>query len=286
MHYARLRLVTSATMVAPLASLVLLSCATIRAETITNTYGNGGVRLFNLTLNVGDSVVWIGGFSSSNSIQSYDGTFKSPLLGPGDPFAYTFTNPGSYVYRTRDPSPSGASFPCGVVRVRDSAPSPVTINAPADGSIFGVPLWFQPLVIYASVANATNVTRVQFLANATLIGAVTNPPYVLQWSNVTQGSYALIAEAVDDQEVTTQSEPVSVRIGPYETLWGATGLPGGRIMFFCNPLPSGRSYIYTTTALQPFGFYWNAVSGVIGSPGLFVDEAAPGQPVKFYLLHY
>ena len=53
------------------------------------------------------------------------------------------------------------------------------------------------------------ITNVKFLANGTLIGTATAPPYSIQVTLETAGSYTFIAQATDDRNGITDSAPVT-----------------------------------------------------------------------------
>lgn len=86
----------------------------------------------------------------------------------------------------------------------NSVPNTVAITTPTNGASF-----FAPTNIL--ITATSDATSVSFYAGVNLIGAVTNAPFTMIWSNVTAGSYALTARA----GVTT-STVVNVAV----TLWG------------------------------------------------------------------
>jgi hypothetical protein len=91
---------------AALELLCLAVCAP--AATVTNymVSGNGFTQVqwlhYYLAVNVGDTVVWLNQQQSppTNYVASYAGDWSSPVLGPGESFAFTFTNAGFFAYRT------------------------------------------------------------------------------------------------------------------------------------------------------------------------------------------
>jgi hypothetical protein len=106
------------------------------------------------------------------------------------------------------PSSSDISFNLELLAV-NKAPT-VTVTAPATGS---------------SVAGPTNITvsadatdddgtisKVEFYANAKLIGTTTSGPYSVTWGNVAPGSYTITAVASDDVGATTTSSPITLTV--------------------------------------------------------------------------
>ena len=51
-----------------------------------------------LTVRVGSTVTWQNMGQQVHDVNARDGSFHSPLLGPGGTFSYTFTKPGRYPY--------------------------------------------------------------------------------------------------------------------------------------------------------------------------------------------
>ena len=89
----------------------------------------------------------------------------------------------------------------------------VTITSPGDGeSLFveTVPAVL-PITAMASDLDGT-IAKVEFFADATKLGEITNSPYTLLWSNVSSGSYQLTAIATDNAGATTLSAPVTITV--------------------------------------------------------------------------
>src|SRR4051794_4358169 len=51
-----------------------------------------------ITINVGDTVLWTNTFSVAHDTVAFDGTWASPLLGRGQTFSFTFTRAGTFDY--------------------------------------------------------------------------------------------------------------------------------------------------------------------------------------------
>ena len=51
-----------------------------------------------LTVPVGTTVTWENRHAARHDVVADDGTFASPLFGPGETYSYTFTEPGTYPY--------------------------------------------------------------------------------------------------------------------------------------------------------------------------------------------
>ncbi len=96
----------------------------------------------------------------------------------------------------------------------------ITLNAPAmvaitnlvSGVLYQAPA---SIPIKTSVSDADgSVTQVQFFANRTLLGTVSNSPFDFAWDAVPQGFYSLTAVAMDNRGATATSAAVEVVVGP------------------------------------------------------------------------
>lgn len=57
-----------------------------------------GYHPFELRISAGTTVVWTNYDSASHDVTASNGSWASPLLGEGDSFSHTFTQPGRYAY--------------------------------------------------------------------------------------------------------------------------------------------------------------------------------------------
>ena len=112
------------------------------------------------------------------------------------------------------PFPQPADFalngvPCTGSPAGNKPPS-VSLTSPQNGASFTAPATIG-LAATASDADGS-VSRVEFLNGSTVIGSDTTAPYTFAWTNVTRGSYALSARAVDDDGATTTTAPATVAV--------------------------------------------------------------------------
>ncbi len=98
------------------------------------------------------------------------------------------------------------------VPVPANEPPSVTLLAPAPDSTYTVPA----TVTFSAAASDTDGTieRVDFYADAQLIGSDTTSPYGATWSNVPAGSHDLTAVAFDDDGASTSSGTARVTVSP------------------------------------------------------------------------
>ena len=96
------------------------------------------------------------------------------------------------------------------------APAPVDTVPPTAG--LTAPTAGQTLVgnvnLKADATDNVAVAKVDFLANTTLLGTVTTPPYQLTWNSASllNGTYSFYAKATDTSGLTTTSTAVSATI--------------------------------------------------------------------------
>ena len=99
----------------------------------------------------------------------------------------------------------------------------VSVVSPTNGSIFYTP---SAVTVLVSASGTYGISVVRFYQGTTWIGAVTNLPYGIAWSNPLAGDYALMARAWDTLGNVTTSMPVNV--GIMSPLWiGAVDLGAG-----------------------------------------------------------
>ncbi|HKP37651.1 MAG TPA: carbohydrate-binding protein [Pyrinomonadaceae bacterium] len=89
--------------------------------------------------------------------------------------------------------------------------SSVSILSPQDGAVVG-PEFNIRANTFDEDGNGT-IVKVEFFANGTKLGEVTEAPYVFLWSNAPPGTYSLTAVTIDAAGVTTTSDPVNVTVG-------------------------------------------------------------------------
>jgi RHS repeat-associated protein len=146
---------------------------------------------------------------------------NSALLGTRTtaPYSFNVTNlvAGTYTLSAKAIDGQGletTSAPRSIVVSDTNNPPTVSITAPTANANFPAPA--SQITINAT-ANAGEVngwiTRVEFYVNGTLTNTDTAGPFSFNWTNVPQGSYTLMAKAVDQLNGETMSAPVNVTVG-------------------------------------------------------------------------
>src|SRR4051812_35995413 len=81
--------------------VLLFALAQIGADAATTLVRMTRFNTFdpqNITINVGDTVVWTNTVTVQHDTVAFDGTWQSPLLNRGQVFSFTFTKAGSFDY--------------------------------------------------------------------------------------------------------------------------------------------------------------------------------------------
>ena len=131
------------------------------------------------------------------------------------PYAMTWSGvgPGSYSLTARatdDRAAVATSASVSVVVATPNSPPSVAITAPLPGTQY-VSSATVNLAATASDADGT-VAKVDYYANATLVGTVQTLPYAFAWANVAAGTYSLVAKATDNAGLVASSSPVSISV--------------------------------------------------------------------------
>jgi Tol biopolymer transport system component len=203
-------------------------------------------------------------FSNGNSIGK---STSSPFT-----VSFTPTSTGNYSLTAvaTDTGGNQSTSPAVVVTVTNPEPPSVSITSPANGS--GVTN-NTTLTIHAIAASANGTVKsVQFFANGAPIGTVSTPPFDLQWTPTTTGTYRLTAVATDNIGTQTTSAPVTVLVastGGGDNVYGGAyqgagesgrfafisvrGRNGSMIAYSTNPV--GRVYFYPSVAVESSGLF-------------------------------
>ena len=99
-----------------------------------------------------------------------------------------------------------------VIGISTNTAPTVALNAPLNGAAFAA----GTNITMSATASDSNgvVTKVEFFSGATSLGAVSNAPYDLIWSNVVLGSYSLTAKATDNDGASTTTAAAAITVVP------------------------------------------------------------------------
>ena len=134
-----------------------------------------------------------------------------------------------------------------------STPPAVSLASPIPGATLVGPT--AALVAAATDADGT-VTRVDFYANATILGSASAAPWSITWNPVAPGTYRLTAVATDNDGLTTTSAAADVTVAAPVSI-ATVSVPQGQ---------TGTPYAVTLSATGGTGAYtWSVAAG--GLPG-------------------
>ena len=164
----------------------------------------------------------------------------------------------------------------------------VNLTAPANVSAFTPG---NNIIISANAIEiGGNITNVEFYANATDLGSVTNAPYSLTWSNVVLGSYALTAVASDAVGISTTSAVVNIIVHVPPTVSLTAPANGAKFLAPASVTLSATasdtdgtvtnvafyqgSTLQTNIASAPYTYTWsNATAGAYALTAVATDDS-------------
>jgi plastocyanin len=255
-----------------------IDCASESRAAITTV--NIGDNVFSpntVTINVNDRVRWAWTGVNPHSSTSTGGLWDSGIHSTGFTFTNTFGTAGNFPYRCNVHAGQTGSV---TVQSANVLPS-IAITSPTAAAVLAAP-WAGP--IRASTSdNDGSVLKVDFFANTTLLGTVSNPPPTINFpvNNLGAGAYSLKAVAMDNRGATNTSAAVAISVltpasiqlsGPawvggnsFQFSYSATtglryivqksNLAGPWVPVATNTAPSSNPTFTDTNAIAPFSFY-------------------------------
>ena len=147
-------------------------------------------------------------FAATGAAPNYSGSWTPPRAGDYYFSAYAWDNDGA----------AGVA----AIHVHVTAPVPtVTLQAYLPDSEHGALVGF-PLLLAAepTVVEPVRIERVEFFHGSTLLGSLTNGPYLLPYAPTHPGPCSFTARAFTEAGISADSAPVSVTAVPFlEVLW-------------------------------------------------------------------
>jgi RHS repeat-associated protein len=188
-------------------------------------------------------------------------------------FQWTEVPAGTYSVTAKATNDKGDAEESDPVAIIVNAPPNAAIIQPATNAIFPAPA----LVDIAASATDSDgaIAKVDFYAGADLIGTATQPPYSIQWPNVTSGTYSLSAVATDNHGASSSSLAVTIKVNAAPTLsltspaTNATLTAPANITLTAEASDSDGSIarveffsdntLIATTSVAPFSIVWTGV---------------------------
>jgi hypothetical protein len=230
---------------------------------------NVGVHARVTDSNVVETVQYFANGSSIGIVTNLGGILLTNST-QGNPFYLAWKNvpAGGYTLLAVGTDSAGNTATSGPVNITVTSPPPpppipfvVSFWYPANGQMFTAPA---NVGVHARVTDSNVVETVQYFANGTSIGTVTNlggvlltnittaNPFFLDWSNVPAGDYALTAVATDSTGNTATSAPVTIfvltNLPPYISIYAPdpVAIEGTNYISWYYPSNSATNYFTGT----------------------------------------
>lgn len=149
---------------------------------------------------------------SISKVEFFQGTTK---LGEdtSSPYTFTWSNvpAGSYSLTVKATDNTGATGTSSMITITvTNTPPVVNITSPANNTGFTAPA---SITINATASDADgSITKVEFFNGTTKLGEDNSSPYSFAWTNVSAGSYQLIAKATDNLGLTSTSAAFAITV--------------------------------------------------------------------------
>jgi hypothetical protein len=145
----------------------------------------------------------------------------------------------------------------------------VSITSPANGAVIA-PNTNVTIQADASDADGT-VTKVEFYEGENYLGQDLSSPYSFTWNNVPEGQYILTAVATDNEELSTVSEPITIRVETPvipDNLIINGGFENDLTGWTVNLIGSGSSVVSSTESPRSDGYSAKFVTNWQGGTGV------------------
>ena len=186
----------------------------------------------NVTINVGDTVLWTNtAASTTHDTTSTNAAFpwaSGDLTGANRTFAVKFTNSGTFFYICNqhffaiNPHHEQTG---NVIVASVNLPPSVSLTNPASNARFRAPA--NILLQAADDDTGGSVTNVQFFSGGSLLSGDSSPPFAFTFSNAAAGNYTFTARAVDNLGTAATSAPINIFVQTNAVLSNAARLADG-----------------------------------------------------------
>jgi len=230
------------------------------------------------------------------SIYKVDFYQDSILLGTSTASPYSFTwvgaPVGNYTLTVKATSIGGLVTTSSPIKITVSNPivPVVSIISPVNNSSFTPK---STITITASATDAnSNIAKVDFYSNNTLLGSSTASPFSFSWANVAYGTYSLTAKATATDGYSTTSSTVAINVAPVACTGIATNADfsyfvytyAGTVYFRFHPLApiagSSSAIIYLSTTGS--GTYPGYNMTASGGDFIYSQSISDGTVTSFY----
>lgn len=270
-------------------SALLLGGTTLFAATNVVQIGNFFFSPTNLTINVGDTVLWT---NTTAATMAHDSTRTNAGFGWSSgtlnaskrSFSLVFSNAGTFDYvcathvyafmpSQRHPEQTGTVFV-----VTANLPPSVSLTNPANNARFRAPA---NILLQATASDSGgSVANVQFYSNEVFCGSAPAAPYNFTLSNVAPGNYSFTARAQDNGGLFATSAVVNVSVLTNAVLAEPALLSDGRFRLTILGI-GGQTY---TTEFSSNLNNWSAILTNVAPANTFnvTDSTAPDVWLRYY----
>jgi plastocyanin len=244
----------------------------------------------NITINVGDSIVWTNAHLSAphdstagiaNSGTNNGWAWPTMSAFGGTRFTNTFNAPGYFPFRCRTHTDAGATTLTpqqtgSVTVVAIGVPPSLSLTNPTSGRAVAAPASFN---LQAGVTNGSGaVTNVEFFAGASSLGSDPTAPFSLLTAALGAGNYSFTAVASANDGFRATSAPVSVFVLTNATLL-TPALTGNVATLTVTGFVGQTYFIDVTTNFTN----WSTISTTIAPANVFtVPDTNAGASNRFY----
>ena len=179
-----------------------------------------------------------------------------------------------------------------------AAPPVVNIVSPYNKESFIEPATIPVNISAVDTNMGGKITEVDLYNGATLLGSLTDSPFVFNWANVPAGNYTLSAKAVSNSGLTSISSIVNVVVNIDNSVGFCGTLnsgdfsyrvqsKNGKVTFIFHPLTpiSGCAYVYIYVRQGLSGGYPGYAMTAVGEDFSFSQTIVDSTPVSVYFTY-
>ena len=231
-------------------AIALLSSFTAKANTVfVEVDYFSGLSIDPVYINVGDSVYW-----TDDGLGPYL-IYFGPSAYIYTPDGFTFLAAGTYHY-IDDIGDQGTVY---VSNVAPNSPPSVTITNPTNNTVFIAPAAFS-FAVDASDPDPNDVAGVEFYVGGQLVDFVSSPPFDTPITNLTAGTYQLMAIVYDYSNASATNTISITVVNPGPIGLTASALGAGNFRFTANGLVPGKPTVLQTSTDLKNKAAWTSLS--------------------------
>jgi len=264
-----------------IAALLALVGLRLDGATYQVAVDDSGFSPATLTINVGDTVVWV----NLDDTFSHTTTSDLPVTNPNywngllvdffDTFAQQFNSVGRFTYHDQLDIGTGTIIVSGT-----NTPPAVNLTSPLPDAAFSAPATFTLEASASDPDAGGSVVDVEFFVGDTSVGVDFDSPYSVTVSELAAGTYNLSAIATDNLGAQSTNS-IRIRVSGPAIGLAAPRMARGQFLFDATGLTVGRTNVLqTSTDLAS----WTSIETNLasGSSATFTNAASAGR--RFYRL--